>query len=563
MKLFNIMQTTFENYDTTVKQYLSKTFNNLGYQYSHNQIFGVIYDGIKGILQNAMFYIEDALTEQNILTASRKKSIYSLAKISGYDPYYGSAASGSLLGQIIRNSNIEDIDKFYINNYTRIINKNTGINYIILLNTNRYVIYSNQPLMRHEFKILQGNWAQYQYSASGEVLERVSIDANSLFDKDYMHVYVNGEEWSIVSSLYDMSKDSKECILSTGYENIFDIVFGNGIYGKMLNAGDVVQIVYLSHLGSVGNIGFNDSSDFIFVDNGYDSAGDTINLNDYISLSLNSVISGGSNADTISFVRNMIGYNSRSNVLASEDNFKLFFKRFSFIGHVNCWSIENSMTIYATCISNIIENISSTDDYYKITNKINNNEGILLTSDQKLMVINTLKNSNKSFAGLSLKFKDPEIRRYAVFCYIKTKSVYSKEDIFEKVKEELGNYFLNLKDDCKFIPKSDLINLCSNCHSDIESFELDIISELAEDTYYNGYYYIYEQEYIDGTFEFVSKKKYYESEKTPGIDDYGNISLSSNLEIPILGGGFKYYINKNSKHDTSSITIEPVNIVWI
>lgn len=563
MGLFNVMETSFENFDNTVRQYLAKTFNSIGYQYTHNQIFGVIFDGVKGILQNAMFYIEDALTEQNILTATRKKSIYSLAKISGYDPYYGSAASGSIIGRLIRNSNLENVEKIYINNYTRILNKVTGISYILFLNSNRYVIYSNQPLMSHEFKIIQGQWNKYQYTCTGESLEKISIDSTGLFDKDYIHVYVNGEEWNIVSSLYDMSKDSKECILTVGYENVFDIIFGTGVYGKIPENGDTVQIVYLSHIGKDGNIGLNDMVNFMFLDKGYDNNGEAVDLNQYLSLSLNTVISGGQDADTINFIKNMVGYNSRSNVLASEQNFKLFFKRFSFVGHVNCWSAENSMTIYATCISNIIDNVSSIDNYYKITNKANNNEGILLSNDQKLMIVNTLKNSNKSFAGLSLKFQDPEIRRYAIFCYVKAKSIYSKHDIEEKIKEEIGKYFLNLKDDVKFIPKSDIINICSNCHSDIESFDIDIISELAEETYYNGYYYIYEQEYVDGTLEFVSKKKYYESETNPGLDAYGNIKLSSNLEIPILGGGFKYYANKNSKHDTSSITLEPVTIIWI
>lgn len=564
MKLFNIMQTSFDNFDSTVREYLAKTFNSIGYQYSHNQIFGVIYDGIKGIIQNAMFYIEDALTEQNIQTATRRKSIYSLAKISGYEPYYGSAASGSIIGKLKRNNINENVDKLYINNYTKIIDKNTGINYLMFLNTNRYIIYSNQPLMTHEFKIVQGTWNAYQYVCTGEPLERISVDSSGLFDKDYIKVYVNGKQWDIVSNFYDMSKDSEECILNVGYENIFDIIFGNGVYGKIPAAGDVVQIIYLSHSGKVGNIGLNSNYEFIFTDNGYDSSGETINLNDYISLSLNTVISGGSDADSINFVRTMIGYNSRSNVIASEQNFKLFFKRFSFIGHVNCWSAENSMTVYATCISNIIDNISSVDEYYKITNKINKGEGILLTTDQKLMVINTLKNSNKTFAGLTLKFQDPEIRRYALFCYIKSKSIYSKQDIYETIRVKLAQYFMELKDDCKFIPKSDLINLCSNAHSDIESFDIDIISELGEETYYNGYYYHYEQEYVDGVLQYIGKKKYYESDNTPGLDAFGNISLTSNLEIPILGGGFKYYIDKSDKHNLSSITIDdPINIIWI
>ena len=64
-----------------------------------------------------MVYIEDAFTEQNIETATRKKSIYSLAKISGYEPYYGSAASGILNASLISNTNLSSqIKKIYIDN---------------------------------------------------------------------------------------------------------------------------------------------------------------------------------------------------------------------------------------------------------------------------------------------------------------------------------------------------------------------------------------------------------------------------------------------------------------
>ena len=561
-KLFTLMETSFDRFDETVRTYLSKTFNSLGYQYTHNQIFGVIFDGIKGIMQNAMFYIEDALTEQNIQTATRRKSIYSLAKVSGYEPYYGSAASGSIIGKMIMsNASYLDIDKVYINNYTRIVDKNTGINYIIMLNSNRYIIYTKQPLISHEFKIVQGSWSTYQYGCTGEPLERVSIDSNGLFDKEYIKVYVNGEEWSGVSNLYDMSRDSKEYVLSIGYENTFDILFGNGIYGKIPENGDVVQILYLSHSGTVGNILFSNNPNFLFIDNGFDSEGNTVNLNDYLTLSLNTVISGGTDADSLDFVKQMIGYNSRSNVIASEQNFKLFFKRFSFIGYVNCWSEENSMTIYATCISNILNDISSIDEYYKVTYKKNTDEGILITNEQKLMIQNTLKNSNKSFAGLTLKFQDPEIRRFAIICYVKAKSVYAKQDIEESISIVLGNYFMNLKEDCKFIAKSDLINIGSLCNDNIESFDIDIISELGEDTFAKGFYYSSNYDYIDGQYQLVKKKVYYETDTTPGLDDYGNISLTSKLEIPILGGGFNYYPDKTNKN--TSIKIDPITIIWI
>lgn len=61
MKLFKTIDTSFEKFDDTVRRYLAKTLNNLGLEYTHTQIFGVIFDGMKGIMQNILFYIEDAL----------------------------------------------------------------------------------------------------------------------------------------------------------------------------------------------------------------------------------------------------------------------------------------------------------------------------------------------------------------------------------------------------------------------------------------------------------------------------------------------------------------------
>lgn len=143
MKLFNVMQTTYANFDNSVRNYLSKMFGQIGMEYTHTQIFGVIFDGIKGVMQNVMFYIEDAFTEQNVFTAARKKSILSLAKISGYEGYYGSAATGSVVANVVINNGTESenkTNKIYIRNGSRLINNNTGVTYIIDLPINNYIV---------------------------------------------------------------------------------------------------------------------------------------------------------------------------------------------------------------------------------------------------------------------------------------------------------------------------------------------------------------------------------------------------------------------------------------
>lgn len=553
------MQTKFDNFDASVRTYLSKIFNQLGESYSQSKIFGIIFDGVKGIMQNILFYIEDALTEQNIFKATRKQSVYSLAKISGYEASYGSAATGILLGKMKRNNEFSNsLSKIYIKNGTQILNRATGITYSLYIPTEFYVFDVFKPLMTHEFKIIQGIMQNANYVATGRPLETIHIYSTDLFDKNYITVTVDGEKWTQVGNIYDMSEDSKEYMISIGFDNTFDVTFGNGVHGKQLREGQTIIIKYLLHSGTYGNIQPSESSDFVFAEMSYDSLGNGVNANDYMQLSVRTCISGGVNSDSIDFIRSTIGSNSRSNVIASEDNFNLFFKKFSFIGMSNCWSEPNSMTVTATCLSDAIKSIKNIDDYYNLdTSKL------LLDDSQKIMIQETLENSKKAFAGITLNFKDPIIRKFAVMVYVKVDNDYNKELVSNKIKESFAKYFINLKQNQQFISKSDIIQTLMNDIENIVSIDFDFISDLNETAYYNGYYNKYELVFVNGRYTYVEKKIMYEKNSNIGLDIMGNISLDSKLEIPFLHGGFNYYPNKSDNDKNAKNTMIKIDAVSV
>lgn len=558
MRLFDITQTSFQNFDQTVRSYLSKVMNSLGMEYTHTNLFGLIFDGIKGVMQNIMFYIEDALNEQNVFSATRKQSVYSLAKISGYEAYYGSAASGTLLGKMnISNGLASKATKVYIKNGSTIVNKNTGVKYSLVLPSDYYVFDVSKPLMTHEFKILQGFFAQSSFVATGRRLESVHITITDLFDKQYVQVFVNGKQWSAVSNLYDMSEDSEEYVCTVGYDCTFDIMFGNGVYGKKLDQGDNVTVRYLRHGGSIGNVLPDDSTDFSFNDSGYDTFGNTVNINDYMKLTLKNCVSGGTNSDSIEFIRSMIGKNSRSLVLASEDNFKLFFKRFSFIGYVNCWSEDNSMSLIVTCLKNVSDVISSIDEYFALDDK-----SLVLDDEEKEMVVTTLDNSHKSFAGMTLKFQDPVIRKFAIICYVKIDSVYDKESVSNEIRTLLGRYFMNNITDTQFIAKSRLLEMLMQNLAQVKAVDMTIYSAMNEDAYAQGMYDKYEYKLVNGVQQYVPTTTMYESGSHLGLDNFNNISLDTKLEMPILSK-VTYYPNKESYVKTDSFTLDPVQIYFM
>jgi hypothetical protein len=556
MKLFNLNQTTFENFDNSVNNYLSKAFGSLGIQYSDNQIFKVIFNGIKGIFQNIMVYIEDAFTEQNIETATRKKSLYSLAKLSGYEAYYGSAATGIISANLISNTNLnESLRKIYINNHSYIQDLNNGMTYIIYLQTDRYVFDINKPLMNYDFKVVQGVFNTSTYSAQGTTLETIHLTINGLYDKNYIKVYVNNKEWQQVSNLYDMTQDGEEYILSIGFENELDISFGNGVYGKLLSEGDNIKIEYITHNGEEGNV-TNLNDIFKFVSNGYDYNGDSIDLNNYIKLNIENYISGGTNSDSVSTVRSMIGYNSRSNVLASIDNYILFLKHFSFLGNFNVWAEENSSTLMINGITNRLNNITDLKEYEEVIDS-----ELILSDQQKQNILTVLNNSNNTFAGININFVDPIIYQYAIIAYVKLEDSYYKDIVEVNIQNSILKYFSTKNFNISFIAKSDILKYILDNVNHIKSLTLEIISQKNEEANKNGYYYKYNTTVYNNKVNYIKKRYGYEVGNPVGLDSIGNISLDSKLYMPLLRGGFVYYPDKNNT--TNQSTIDTVNIIFI
>ena len=560
MKIFNTLATAFDNFDSTVRSYLARTFGDLGENYSSSQIFGVIFDGIKGVMQNVMFYIEDAFTEQNIFTATRKRSFYSLAKLSGYEPYYGSAATGTLLVSTYINNLLptEQTTKVYIRNHSMIMNENTGVTYTIMLPTDDYVVDISKPLMKHSLKIVQGVWTTAQYQATGDLYETFQISTASLYDKQYMTVKVNGEKYTQAACLYDMTENSKEYLVSSGFDGVFEISFGNGVHGKVLNDGDTVTVEFISHDGSNGNIITVGSEKFTMQSACYNAAGNTISAADYMTFAIDAPVTGGTDADTTDLVKSMIGYNSRSLVIASEDNFKQFLKRFSFIGKSSITTDAASMTVTARCLTNVVDSLTNPADYLDI-----DEADLLLTESQKNMIATSIKNSNKVFTGIQFNFEDPVIRKYCAICYVKLKEAYSRDAAKTNIQNAIAQYFIDLPENTMFIPKSDIIKACLDADDNIESFDLDFISDLNETAYYNGLYYKYQRRLINGVYKYVPVKTMYDDTNTAGLDAYGNIQLDSTVELPLLHGGFNYYPNKSDNDKDDAIRMETLQILFI
>ena len=277
MKLFDLISTQYDNFTSTVKSYLSKQLEDNNSNYSNSTVFGQMINVINAIAQNIMLYIEDAFTEQNKYTAQRKKSIYGLAALSGYEPSLGKA-SGVSLKLSFKPTNANNFN-IILKDKTKFTCTQNGLTYNLVLPQEAIVLSidkDNSPKMLYA---VEGQYESQYFISTGGKYYTQNINPSSNIDINYLEVKINNEKWEYVASTYDMKPNGKQFTVKTAYSGGIDIVFGNDKYGKSLQNGDGIQVTYLLHNGEQGNLNPEKITYFVFQDSLYNVTGDKLDGN--------------------------------------------------------------------------------------------------------------------------------------------------------------------------------------------------------------------------------------------------------------------------------------------
>lgn len=529
MKIFSLLDIQYGDFTSKVKSYLSKMLSEYGNHFGSNTIFGQILTVIGNAVQNIMLYIEDSLVEQNKYTAQRKKSIYGLAALSGYQPSYGKASIVSLKLNFTPHNKSENNDSInvLINNHEPMTCTQNGLIYNLILPQESIVM---NPERDNHFKYLtavQGRFESQRFISEGGQYYTEHFTFNGNMDTDYISVKVNDEKWDYCVSLYDMDSNAKQYTWKTSIDGGIDLIFGNGTHGKQLNVNDVIDITYLVHDGEIGNVNPQLETYFTFDNPLNDVNGDTHDGNSLFNVTFADTdpITSGSNSETMQSVRHMIGLNSRSLVLASPQNYKMFISRFGFVGYNRTWNDAGSMVVNSLILKNFKSLVGNGSDYFKL-----NESDFKLSDAQKKSIYDCIESTGNQLAGIKYNIYDPELCKYAMYIYISLKDhKKDKEHIKSMIRQLIGDFFTNVESDI-FIPKSDIIQLIKNNIENIDGVDVYILSQRNEEA-------IMTNKYIENGKEIFI----YDGENPNlGLDTHGNIWLKNDSQFPILMGGWDY-----------------------
>lgn len=557
MKIFSLLDTQYNSYVSKIQSYLSKMLSDYSTQFGSNTIFGQIITIVGNAIQNVMLYIEDALVEQNKYTAQRKKSIYGLAALSGYIPSFGKAATAAV--KLCFMPNNEGAYNIILNNETPLTCTQNGLQYNILLPQEGIILSIEKDNSPKYLNAVQGKFETQRFISTGGQYYTINFKFIGNIDLDYLTVKVNNEIWSYEASLYDMLSDGKQYTYKAAINGGIDLIFGNDAHGRSLKQNDTIEIKYLIHDGSNGNLNSEIETYFTFNNVLTDTNGDTYDGNSLFNVTFAETdpITAGSDSESIQHVKEMIGLNSRSLVLSSPDNYKVLINRFGFCGYNRTWSDPNSMVVNSLIIKNFKSDITSSNDYFNLTEN-----DFLLNDTQKNSIYKYIENSGSQLAGVKYNIFNPELCKYAMQIFVTLKSEkYSKDLIKNQIRQLICDFFINIQSDM-FIPKSDIIHLLKTNIDGIDSVDIYIMSQKNEEA-------LYKQQYTEDTYvlnkitgQYVKKTeniKIYKGENPNiGLDNHGNILLKSDTQFPVLMGGWKYV---NDDNDEVQI-IDPLTIIF-
>jgi hypothetical protein len=564
MSFFDKSKIKFQEINEQIKNYLLEKYAQAGDVFSTASPFGQILSVMSSFTNLIFTYLEDAMVESNILTASRTRSIYSFARLAGHNPTRAIAAEGTI--GIKWKSSISEVNMTYaiINDRARLTCEDNGLPYILFLNSSSESLkISKTETSIINLKIVQGKYESQRLTGTGEDLQSFNIISKRSICNENVFVFVNGEPFEIVDSLYDMKKGAKQCMVKTGLIDGIDLYFGNADFGYVPPFGATILVEYVNTDGFIGNVfGKSEQIKFKWEDKATTNTGEEIDLNEYLLTSLEKSIVLGSDQESTQITKMIAPKTSRSFVLANPDNYINLLSRFnySFVDAYTTFNdeyIDDDNIIYLFLVPDIKRRLNKNADYFT-TNIVN----FYLDPDEKDALLRYINQSGRQMISTELSIVDPILTKYSLNIFIRIYDNVDMVSIKNEINTKMADYLLSVTRRDK-IPKSDIVSIIEKIKG-IDSVSVSFTSERNEKAINEGFYIqkvnVFDQ--IRGTYTVIDNKITVPSGTDPnlGLDEFGDIVIGLH-EYPVIRGGWYDRFGNFLEDSVSSSSYGSVNIV--
>ena len=563
MSILKPNQIKFGEIYNNIRKYLSDVYSQAGDVFSPSSAYGQILNVMQNFVQMIFLYIEDAIVEQNITTASKLKSVQGFARLTGHNPTRSISAQGTI--KLKWKPTVVDLNASFVTllDKTKLTCDNNSLPYFIQIGNPMGNIRLNKNDINYVYlKIIQGEMESQARQGNGLELQSYNFQSNKPIDNDNVVVYVNGNPFEIVDSLYDMKKGDYSCMVKTGLAGGIDIYFGNEDYGYIPALGSNIEVQYVKSDGFGGNIfGKASSITFKWVDTAYANTGEEVDMNEFMDISLDKPIILGADAESMELTKLIAPFSSRSFVLANPNNYVSLLSRFnySFVDAYTTYDdeyIDDDDVVYLFLIPDVARRLQKNTDYFTT-----NTQNFYLDPAEKEGLYKYINQTGQQIVSSELQIVDPILTKYVMNIFLRIYDTVDVPTLQNEIVNQITNYLINVRRRDK-IPKSDLIAILENIEG-IDSVNVSFICETNEKAIINGYYIqrVNSFDNIRGIMTVTDNQITVSPGTDPnlGLDDFGDIKIGLN-ELPIFRGGWydrfsNYYESGLSNSQYSSVNI--------
>ena len=543
------------------KTYVTRVYNRANTLFTEASPFAQIIGVFSELYELVMFYIEDALVEQNIYTAQQSESIYGMSRLTGHDATRGFAATGEIEFRWKPGADLSKIAGTGLNIDARAELKCdlNSLFYTLMTSKDKFRLEKSN-MTKIKCAIVQGQYESQTVTGTGEKLQSFNIQTKKLSDHSLVSVSVNGEKWTKHNSLYDLLNDEKGYLIKTGISGGIDLYFGNGAFGAIPALGSSIEVEYVNHGGFTGNIDDGQDITFKWQSEGTDSVGEEHDLNEFLDITLTSSPKMGADRESTEFTKIMTPLASKSFVLATPDNYEYFLSRYGLFSYIDAYNttsdeyLDDDNVIYIFAVPDVKKKLITGQDYFSIPE----NE-MFFDQNEYDKMSQVIQDSGQQMVTTEIVFVKPKVRKYSMDINIRYFEGFTKEEIFNDVRAKVSDYLLNITRRDK-LPKSDIVYILEEIEG-IDAVNVRFISETEETARRLGYYEsvtttVQPQEPVvledigNGKQKYIFFKKV-EEVKTidvdastvipytvAGLDEWGDIIMEKE-EVAVFRGGWQ------------------------
>jgi len=276
-------------------------------------------------------------------------------------------------------------------------------------------------------------------------------------------------------------------MVKTGITGGLDIYFGNGSFGSIPPEGSSIIVEYIVHKGSGGNLTGSKDLSFKFETEGFDSLGNSYNLNEILESNFTAAPKMGTDPESIELTKLIAPLQSHSFVLATPNNYEHFLSRYGMFSYLDAYNttedgyLDDDNVIYLFMLPDTKRKLTKNNDYFNL-----NQEEFFFSEDEKNGILETLENSGQQMVTTEVKIVDPKVQYFKMDVKVRYFEGFNKQSLYSEIRAKISEYLINITRRDR-LPKSDIIAILEGIEG-IDSVNVKFSSEKEETARRLGYY---------------------------------------------------------------------------